>query len=119
MPGRTLHRRALAASAAGRYVDAEQLFEAAATAYRVELACESLARLRVQQLMTRARACGDPAREAAMMLDIVRGLNKLDRLETFASPHELRDARVVLAEWLAENPAADALVQGERFAAAA
>lgn len=119
VPGRTLHRRALAASAAGRYVDAEQLFEAAAASYRVELACEALARLRVQQLMARARACGDPAREAAMMLDIVRGLNKLDRLESFAAPHEMRDARVVLAEWLAEVPAAEALVQGARLATAA
>ncbi len=119
VPGRTLHRSALAASAAGRHVDAEQLFEAAASVYRVELACEALARLRVQQQMTRARACGDPAREAAMMLDIVRGLNKLDRLEAFAAPHELRYARVVLAEWLAERPGADVLAPAASLATAA
>jgi hypothetical protein len=103
VPGGTLHRRALDACVSGRYVDAEQLFEAAAAAYRHELRVEPLARLRVHQNMARARACGDPAREAAMMLDIVRGLNKLDRLESLAAPHALRDAREVLAEWLAEG----------------
>jgi hypothetical protein len=44
-----------------------------------------------------------------MMLEIVRGLNRLDRLESLQSPHELRDARVVLAEWLAASPEAAAL----------
>ncbi len=110
LPGATLHRRALAAFAAGRVVDAEQWFEAAAAAYRRELSVEPLARLRVHQLMVRARACGDTAREAAMMLEIVRGLNKLDRLESLEPPDELRDARVVLAEWLADGPAGEAML---------
>jgi len=102
VPGGTLHRRALAATAAGRAVDAERLFEAAATAYRRELRIESLARLRVHQLMAQARA-GEPAQEAERLLEIVRRLNKLDQLEPFAAPYELRDAREVLAAWLGES----------------
>ena len=50
VPGSALHRRALAATAEGRYVDAEQLFEAAALEYRRELA---------------RRAAGPPARAPA------------------------------------------------------
>ena len=103
LPGPALHRRALAASASGRYVDAEQWFEAAATAYRAELAVEPLARLRVHQLMSRARGGGDPRQEAEMMLDIVRGLNRLDRLESCSAPFALTDARTVLSEWLATS----------------
>ena len=34
------------------------------------------------------------------MLEIVRGLNRLDRLEAFAAPHDLLDARIVLSSWL-------------------
>jgi hypothetical protein len=41
-----------------------------------------------------------------MMLDIVRGLNKLDRLEAFAAPHALCDAREVFATWLSDSPSA-------------
>ena len=104
VPGSTLHRRALAAAAAGRHPEAERLFEAAAAGYRSELRVEPLARLRVHQAMARARACADPGREASMMLDIVRGLNKLDQLESFAAPHALLDAREVFASWLAANP---------------
>lgn len=100
LPAPALHRRALAAAAAGRYADAEQCFEAAAAGYRRKLAVEPLARLRVHQSMVRARAEGDPMREAERMLEIVRGLNRLDRLEDFAAPHELRDARLVLSSWL-------------------
>jgi len=54
----------------------------------------------VHQRMARARALRDPVREAEMMLEIVRGLNKLDRLEQFEAPHEMRDAREVLSRWL-------------------
>lgn len=109
VPAHLLHRRALAAAAAGRYADAEQSFEAAAAGYRRTLAVEPLARLRVHQSMVRARAEGDPMREAERMLGIVRGLNQLDQLESFAAPHALEDARVVLSAWLdgaaSETPA--------------
>jgi hypothetical protein len=54
-----------------------------------------------------------------MMLDIVRGLNKLDRLESFAAPHALADAREVFAQWLAANPSTANVVPAEALAAAA
>lgn len=100
VPPATLHRRALAAAAVGRHADAEQCFEAAAAGYRRKLAVEPLARLRVHQCMVRARAAADTKREAELMLEIVRGLNRLDRLESFAAPHALVDAREVLSAWL-------------------
>ncbi|MFM7230909.1 MAG: hypothetical protein ACKO3S_02885 [bacterium] len=99
--GRTLHRRALAAAAVGNHAEAERWFEVAATLYRGELAVEAMARLRVHQLMVRARAGGEPAPEA--LLEIVRRLNRLDRLESFDAPHELTDARSVLSAWLGEG----------------
>jgi hypothetical protein len=34
------------------------------------------------------------------MVEIVRRLNRLDRLETLDFPHELADARTVLAGWV-------------------
>ena len=120
LPGEMLHRRALAATAAARYVDAERLFEAAAAAYRCELRMEPLARLRVHQLMARARS-GDRTQEAERLLEIVRGLNKLDQLESFAPPFELHDAREVLADWLGAAQVADAegAEPGQELSAAA
>ncbi|HTR96410.1 MAG TPA: hypothetical protein VMH61_00765 [Candidatus Acidoferrales bacterium] len=103
-PGENVHHRALAAMAAGRLAEAEGLFERAAERYRRELRVEALARLRVHQMMARARALADPAREAEAMLEIVRALNRLDRLESTSGPFELCDAREVLARWLAERP---------------
>jgi signal transduction histidine kinase len=106
LPGSTLHRRALAAFAAGRAAQAESWFEAAAGAYRRELSVEPLARLRVHQNLVRARASGVPGEEADRMLEIVRALNRLDRLESLHAPFELVDAREVLSEWLADGPPA-------------
>jgi len=101
--GRLLHHGALTAAAAGRHAVAERGFEAAARAYRRSLDVEALARLRVHQRMARARAANDPVREAEMMLEIVRGVNRLDRLESFLPPHEQKNARTVLSEWLSES----------------
>ena len=95
--GRALHRRALAAHAAGDAAGAERWFETAAALYREDLAVEPLARLRVHQLMARAHARGA---EGATMIEIVRRLNRLDRLETLTAPFELADARTVLAHWI-------------------
>jgi hypothetical protein len=100
--GRALHHRALAANAAGSFAEAERWFEAAARAYRAELAVEPLARLRVHQRMSRARAGTTAAGEAAAMIDIVRSLNRLDRLESLEAPFALADARSVLAEWITQ-----------------
>ncbi len=104
--GRALHRRALAAHAAGADADAERWFEAAAEHYRRELAVEPLARLRVHQLMARADAGNSGTGEGTAMIEIVRRLNRLDRLEKLYAPFELADARTVLAQWI---EAADAV----------
>ncbi len=103
VPGQLLHHGALTAAASGRYAAAERGFEAAVRAYRRSLDVEALARLRVHQRMARARAAHDPVREAEMMLEIVRGVNRLDRLESFRAPHEKKNARTVLSEWLSES----------------
>ena len=118
VPDRALHHAALRAAAAGRLAHAERLFETAAGAYRASLNVEGLARLRVHQRMVRARAAGDSVREAEMMLEIVRGVNRLERLESFQSPHEMTDARTVLSEWLAESGAGfEADAEGARQSA--
>ena len=118
VPDRALHHAALRAAAAGREAEAERLFETAATAYRASLDVEGLARLRVHQRMARARATDDPVREAEMMLEIVRGVNRLERLESFRSPHAMTDARTVLSEWLAESGAGfEADAEGARQSA--
>lgn len=98
--GKALHRRALAAAAAGAHADAEQWFEVAAARYRRELGVEPLARLRVHQLMVRARAGGGRGVDSAAMLEIIRRLNRLDQLESLDAPFELGDARSVLAAWI-------------------
>ena len=98
--GCALHRRALAAHEAGAFADAERWFEVAAEVYRAELAVEPLARLRVHQLMSRARAGSSLAGEAAAMIEIVRSLNRLDRLESLDAPFLLADARTVLVQWI-------------------
>ncbi|MBI5168899.1 MAG: hypothetical protein HZA61_05400 [Candidatus Eisenbacteria bacterium] len=103
VPGRTLHRRALLLAAAGDAVGAEAAFAAAAASYRRTWNVGALARLRVHERMVQARLAGDPAREAEMLLGIVRGLNKLDQLESLEEPFELRDARAVLSDWLADT----------------
>ena len=114
--GRALHRRALAAASAGAHADAEQWFETAAALYRTELAVESLARLRVHQLMVRARAGAAAGEESTAMIEIVRRLNRLDQLESLQTPFGLTDARTVLANWLnASNVCASPL---ERIAPA-
>jgi hypothetical protein len=99
-PARWLHRRGLDAYAAGEPAAAERWFEAAALRYREELEVEPLARVRVHQLMARARAAASAGAESAAMMEIVRRLNRLDRLERLEAPHELADARVVLADWI-------------------
>lgn len=103
--GRVLHRRALAAYGAGRHADAERWFEAAAGRYQRELAVESLARLRVHQLMARASSRATADSETSAMIEIVRRLNRLDQLERLEAPFELADARGVLAEWIEQSDA--------------
>jgi len=100
--GQACHRRALTAAACGDRAAAERWFGHAIARYRRDLAVEPLARLRVHELMLGARpGGGEPATDAAgLMVEIVRRLNRLDRLETLDFPHELADARSVLAAWV-------------------
>jgi hypothetical protein len=106
--GRALHHQGLAAASAGGHADAERWFEAAASQYRRELSVEALARLRVHQLMVRARAQGGRGVESPAMIEIIRGLNRLDRLESLEAPFALGDARTVLAEWIERSEGASA-----------
>jgi hypothetical protein len=100
--GRACHRRALAAAARGDLAAAERWFGRAITRYRRDLEVEPLARLRVHELMLGVRpGGGEPAPDpAGVMVEIVRRLNRLDRLEGLDFPHELADARGVLAGWV-------------------
>lgn len=98
--GRWFHLRGLQAFSDGDTVSADRWFELAALRYREELAVEALARVRVHQLMARARSANSGAAESAAMIEIVRRLNRLDLLERLRSPYELADARVVLADWI-------------------
>jgi hypothetical protein len=103
VPAGALHRGALAAATAGRHGEADRLFESAARSYRRSLDVEGLARLRVHQRMARARALRDPVLEAEAMIEIIRGLNRLDQLESFRPPHRMENARTVLSQWLSES----------------
>lgn len=103
VPGAMLHRRALSLCAEGRWAAAESLIEAAAEAYRRELEVEALARLRVHQAMASLRARGGDPGESPMLFEVVHGVQRLARLERLERPHELVDARTVLAEWLGES----------------
>jgi hypothetical protein len=91
--GRALHHAALHASAAGAWEVAEGLFERAAAHYRMDLAIEPLARLRIHQLVTRARAAGNSAREADLLLESAQRLARLDLIESFDPPFALIPAR--------------------------
>ena len=100
--GEACHRRALSAAARGDRAAAERWFALAIAGYRRDLEVEPLARLRVHELMLGVRPGGGepPTDAASVMVEIVRRLNRLDRLETLDFPHELADARSVLASWV-------------------
>lgn len=91
--GRNLHHAALHAAARGAWEIAEGLFERAAGHFRMELEVEALARLRIHQLVTRARAAGDPGREADLLLESAQRLARLERIESFDAPFPMIPAR--------------------------
>ncbi len=101
-PGSALHRAGLEASAGGAYSAADALFERAARHYRVSLEVEALARLRVHQLIARARAQGDPGRDTALRLEVEQRLARLERIESLESPFDLVLASRLLASWNAD-----------------
>ena len=117
LPGRLLHRLALGCGERGDASGARAAFAGAVASYRRVWDVESLARLRVHENMVKARLSRDAAQEADMLLAIVCGLNKLDRLESLAAPFEMRDARAVLSEWLASSENASAAPAREHAAA--
>lgn len=100
--GRSLHRAALYAAAAGDHPVAEALFERAGDHYRSELEVEALARLRVHQLIARIRGTRDPRRDAALCLEIEQRLTRLRRIEALEAPFELVPASRLLASWMQE-----------------
>jgi hypothetical protein len=83
---RTLHHAALQAAFVGDGGTAEALYERAAARYRLDLEVEALARLRVHQLVTRARTAGEPGREAELLLESAQRLSRLDHIESFDPP---------------------------------
>ncbi|TMQ72264.1 MAG: hypothetical protein E6K81_07930 [Candidatus Eisenbacteria bacterium] len=106
--GRALHRMALGACAAAAFAAAAPLFERAAERYLVDLEVESLARLRVHQLIARVRATREPLRDAAMCLEVEQRLLRLEWIDALEPPFELIPARRLLANWLIEQPLAAA-----------
>ena len=101
--GAAWHHRALTAAWRGDLAVARHLFALAAERYRRELAVEPLARLRVHERMVRARDTGHAVSDE--LVEIVRLLNRLDRLESLEPPHALTDARTVLAAWIESSGA--------------
>jgi hypothetical protein len=110
--GITLHRYGLEAMHQGDVATADRLFEAAAGRYRVELAVESLARLRVHQRIARVRALPLAERGGDRVLEIEQALARLATIESLSPPFERIPARALLATWLTaeESIAEDAAV---------
>jgi hypothetical protein len=104
--GRALHRMALDACATGAYRAATPLFERAAERYLIDLEVESLARLRVHQLIARVRAMPEALRDAGVCLEVEQRLLRLEWIDALEPPHELIPASRLLANWLIEQPVA-------------
>jgi hypothetical protein len=115
-PGGTLHRAGLRALDRGAYQTADALLEHAALRYRADLRTIPLARVRVHPRMARARAAGSGAGAEELRLEVEHSLRGLDRIESPTAPHDLVDARSLLATWLTgeDGPAEPSL---ERHAA--
>ncbi len=88
-PGRALHHAALHAANAGDAGTAEALYERAAAHYRMDIEVEALARLRVHQLVTRARSAGDSGRETELLLESAQRLARLGEIESFDPPFDM------------------------------
>jgi len=112
LSGAHLHRAGLHAMAAGEHATAVRLFEGAARRYRAELRTESLARVRVHQLM--AGACAGGGRISPLSLEVDRALTRLDRIESPEPPFALVPAHVLLASWL---EGAESRAEAEQLAA--
>jgi hypothetical protein len=100
VPGRMLHRAGLRAMSAGAWRTAERLFEAAGERYRIELRVVPLARVRVHQLMARARAAARHNRDPQLEVEAERRLCRLDAIEAPWPPFTLVEAASLLAGWI-------------------
>jgi len=100
VPGRMLHRAGLRAMSAGAWRTAERLFEAAGERYRIEMRMVPLARLRVHQLMARARAASIRHRDPLLEVEAERRLCRLDTIEAPWPPFALVEAASLLASWI-------------------
>jgi len=100
LSGARLHHAALEALHRGQAEAAVALFERAALRYRRELAVEPLARVRVLQLIARARSRADVDRDSRLALEIERRLCRLHRIEALEPPFPLIEAREMLASWM-------------------
>jgi hypothetical protein len=101
--GSTLHRFGLESQHHGDGAMADLLFEAAAARYRVELAVESLARLRVHQRIGRVRMLPASERRSRLALEVEQSLSLLDTIEALSPPFERVPAHALLATWLDEG----------------
>lgn len=113
--GPALHHAALHASRSGAVAVAETLYESAAAQYRLDLEVEALARLRVHQLVTRARASGDVGREAELLLEAAQRLARLECIESFDPPFAMIPAGALFETGHA--PGADDAVPAPRATA--
>src|SRR5262245_34294950 len=102
-PGAALHRAGLEAIAAGVFPVADALFERAAGRYRASLDVEALARLRVHQLIARARAHGERGREGSLGLEVEQRLARLERIQALEPPFDLVPASRLLATWAVDR----------------
>jgi hypothetical protein len=96
---RALHFAALGYAARDRSATADALFELAAARCRADLLVEPLARLRVHQLMVRARVRGGPGENRTVHLEVERRLAALTWIESPHPPFALVPARSLLATW--------------------
>lgn len=120
--GAAIHRTGLEAFHREDYALALEIFEQAGLAYRREVEVQSLARLRVHEMMARVRKGRPNAAPGTLPLDVrgsliletERRLARLHTIESLAPPFTVVDARELLATWYAEaeSPNSLALVGG-------
>lgn len=103
LEGRTLHRLGLASLHAGRWREADALFDRAAGGYRREIEVEALARLRAHQGIARLRA--KQVQDPQQVLEVERRLYRLRTIEQLEPPFALIDAGRLLAAWTDKGPA--------------
>jgi len=103
LDGHTLHRLGLASMHAGRWREADALFERAAGGYRREIEVEALARLRAHQGIAQLRA--GQLQDPQQVLEVERRLYRLRTIEELEPPFALIDAGRLLAAWTGQMPA--------------